>query len=284
MKIAVTGATGQLGQLVVNGLLEKGTSIKVIAVVRDEKKALPLVKRGAEVRVAHYGDPAALKAAFSGVDRLLLISSSEVGQRIEQHKNVINAAKAAGVKHIVYTSAPRATTTTLIIAPEHKATEENILQSGMEYTILRNNWYTENYKDQVETASKTGTIVSAAGAGRVASATRADFAAGAVAVLLGTGHEGKIYELGGDYAWDYNELAETIGEIIGKPVVYKAVDAGTLIDILKSAGLDEGVAGFIAALDGNIAEGALSEVTGELSRLIGRPTTSLRKGLKHAVS
>lgn len=284
MKIAVTGATGQLGQLVVNGLLEKSTSIKIIAVVRDEKKALPLVKRGAEVRVAHYGDPAALKAAFSGVDRLLLISSSEVGQRIEQHKNVINAAKAAGVKHIVYTSAPRATTTTLILAPEHKATEENILQSGMEYTILRNNWYTENYKDKVETASKTGTIVSAAGAGRVASATRADFAAGAVAVLLGTGHEGKIYELGGDYAWDYNELAETIGEIIGKPVVYKAVDAGTLIDILKSAGLDEGMAGFSAALDGNIAEGALSEVTGELSRLIGRPTTSLRKGLKDAVS
>lgn len=284
MKIAVTGATGQLGQLVVNGLLEKSTSIKIIAVVRDEKKALPLVKRGAEVRVAHYGDPAALKAAFSGVDRLLLISSSEVGQRIEQHKNVINAAKAAGVKHIVYTSAPRATTTTLILAPEHKATEENILQSGMEYTILRNNWYTENYKDKVETASKTGTIVSAAGAGRVASATRADFAAGAVAVLLGTGHEGKVYELGGDYAWDYNELAETIGEIIGKPVVYKAVDAGTLIDILKSAGLDEGMAGFSAALDGNIAEGALSEVTGELSRLIGRPTTSLRKGLKDAVS
>ena len=284
MKIAVTGATGHLGQLVVNGLLEKSTSIKIIAVVRDEKKALPLVKRGAEVRVAHYGDPAALKAAFSGVDRLLLISSSEVGQRIEQHKNVINAAKAAGVKHIVYTSAPRATTTTLIIAPEHKATEENILQSGMEYTILRNNWYTENYKDKVETASKTGTIVSAAGAGRVASATRADFAAGAVAVLLGTGHEGKVYELGGDYAWDYNELAETIGEIIGKPVVYKAVDVGTLIDILKSAGLDEGMAGFSAALDGNIAEGALSEVTGELSRLIGRPTTSLRKGLKDAVS
>lgn len=284
MKIAVTGATGQLGQLVVNGLLEKGTSINVIAVVRDEKKALPLVKRGAEVRVAHYGDPAALKAAFSGVDRLLLISSSEVGQRIEQHKNVINAAKAAGVQHIVYTSAPRATTTTLIIAPEHKATEENILQSGMEYTILRNNWYTENYKDQVETASKTGTIVSAAGAGRVASATRADFAAGTVVVLLGTGHEGKVYEFGGDYAWDYNELAVTIGEIIGKPVVYKAVDAGTLINILKGAGLDEGTAGFIAALDGNIAEGALSEVTGELSRLIGRPTTSLRKGLKDAVS
>lgn len=284
MEIAVTGSTGQLGQLVVNGLLEKGTSIKVIAVARDEKKAQPLVKRGAEVRIAHYGDPAALKAAFSGVDRLLLISSSEVGQRIEQHKNVIDAAKAAGVKHIVYTSAPKATTTALIVAPEHKATEENILQSGMEYTILRNNWYTENYKDRIETARKTGTIVAAAGAGRVASATRADFAAGAVAVLLGEGHEGKIYELGGDHAWDYNELAETIGEIIGKPVAYKSVDTDTLIGIMKDAGLDEGMAGFVATLDGNIAEGALSEVTGDLSGLIGRPTTSLKEGLEDAVS
>ena len=284
MNIAVTGATGQLGHLVVNGLLEKGPSNKVIAVARDEKKAQPLAKRGVEVRVAHYGDPAALKDAFAGVDRLLLISSSEVGQRIGQHKNVIDAAKAAGVKHIVYTSAPRATTTALVIAPEHKATEENILQSGMDYTILRNNWYTENYKDRVETARKTGAVVAAAGTGRVASATRADFAAGAVAVLLGSGHEGKIYELSGDHAWDFNELAETIGTIIGKPVVYKSVDAGTLIDNLKSAGLDEGIAGFMAAVDGNIAEGALSEVTGDLSKLIGRPTTPLRKGLEDAVS
>jgi NAD(P)H dehydrogenase (quinone) len=285
MNIAVTGATGQLGQLVINGLLEKGgTSNKIIAVVRDEKKAKPLAKRGVEVRVAHYGDPAALKNAFAGVDRLLLISSSEVGQRIEQHKNVIDAAKAAGVKRIAYTSAPKATTTSLVVAPEHKATEENILQSGMEYTILRNNWYTENYKDRVETAKKTGVVVSAAGAGRVASATRADFAAGAVVVLLGAGHAGKTYELGGDHAWDFNELAETIGAIIGKPVVYKSVDAGTLIENLKGAGLDEGIAGFMAAVDGNIAEGALSEVTGELSSLIGRPTTPLRKGLEDAVS
>ena len=283
MNIAVTGATGQLGQRVVNGLLEKGSSNKIIAVVRDKKKALPLDKRGAEVRVAHYGDPAALKAAFSGVDRLLLISSSEVGKRTEQHKNVIDAAKAAGVKHIAYTSAPRATATALVVAPEHKATEENILQSGMKYTILRNNWYTENYKDRVETAKKTGAVVAAAGAGRVASATRADYAAGAVAVLLGTGHEGRIYELGGDSAWDFNELAETIGVIIGKPVVYKSVDVPTLIGILKGAGLDEGLAGFMAAVDGNIAEGALSEVTGELSKLIGRPTTPLKKGLEDAI-
>jgi NAD(P)H dehydrogenase (quinone) len=284
MKIAVTGATGQLGQLVVNGLLEKASSDEVIAVVRDEKKARPLAKRGVEIRVADYGNPDALKAAFSNVDKLLLISSSEVGHRIEQHKNVINAAKETGVKHIVYTSAPKATTTALIIAPEHKATEENILKSDILYTILRNNWYTENYKDKIEPARKTGVIVAAAGAGRVASATRADFAAGAVAVLLGTGHEGKTYELGGDYAWDYNELATTIGEIIEKPVVYRSVDTATLIGILKDAGLDKGVAGFSATLDKNIAEGALSEVTGDLSKLIGRPNTSLKKGLMDAIS
>jgi NAD(P)H dehydrogenase (quinone) len=284
MKIAVTGATGKLGQLVVNGLLEKGAAIKVIAVVRDEKKALPLANRDVELRVADYNDPDALKAAFSGVDKLLLISSSEVGQRSEQHKNVIDAAKTAGVKHIIYTSAPRATTTALVLAPEHKFTEEHILQSGLEYTILRNNWYTENYRDPLEIARKTDTLVAAAGEGRVASATRSDFAAGAVAVLLGTGHEGKIYELGGDYAWNYHELAEAMGEIIGKPVAYQSVDAGTLISNLKSVGLDEGTAGFVAALDGNIADGQLSEVTGTLSKLIGRPTTSLRKGLMDSVA
>jgi NAD(P)H dehydrogenase (quinone) len=280
MKIGVTGATGHLGQLVVNGLLNQGTDRKIIAVVRNEKKALSLAQRGAEVRVADYGDPAALKIALSGVDKLLLISSSEVGRRFEQHKNVIDAAKAANVKNIVYTSAPRATTSPLILAPEHKATEEYILKSGIEYTILRNNWYTENYKNTLETARKTGTVVSAADTGRVASAPRADFAAGAIAVLLGTGHNGKIYELGGDNAWDFRELAKTIGEIIGKPIVYKPVDAATLMGILKSAGLDEAMVGFIVAIDGNIAQGALSEVTGDLSRLIGRPTTSLKKGLQ----
>lgn len=283
MKIAVTGATGQLGQLVVNKLLEKGASVEVIAVVRNEEKARPLADRGAKVRVATYNDPPALEAAFTGVEKVLLISSNEVGQRIEQHKNVIDAAKAAGVKHIVYTSAPKATTTSLILAPEHKATEEYILQSGLEYTILRNNWYTENYKDQIEAARHTGAVFAAAGEGRVASATRSDFAAGAVAVLLGTGHGGKTYELGGDKAWDFNELAKVIGEIIGKPVIYKPVDAATLIEHLKAAGLDESMAGFLAALDGNIAEGTLAEVTGDLAKLIGRPTTSLKQGLMDAI-
>lgn len=284
MKIAVTGATGQLGQLVVNGLLDKIESTQVVAVVRHEEKARPLAERGAEVRVAPYDDLATLKTALAGVDKLLLISSSEVGKRFEQHKNVIDAAKASGVEHIVYTSAPKATTSTLILAPEHKVTEEYILQSGLDYTILRNNWYTENYLSQIETARQTGSIFAAAGTARVASATRADYAAGAVSVLLGTGHKGKIYELSGDYAWDYNELAEAIGEIIGKPVTYKSVDVDTFTNILTGVGLDEGLAGFLAGLDGNIAEGVLSEATDDLSQLIGRPTTPLKQGLMDAIS
>jgi NAD(P)H dehydrogenase (quinone) len=210
MKIAVTGATGNLGHLVVNGLLERLPSRDVIAVVRDGEKAAGLAQQGAVVRVAAYGDPGALKKAFAGAEKVLLISSSEVGQRVAQHRNVIEAAKVAGVKHIVYTSAPRATTTDLIVAPEHKATEEFIYQYGMPYTIVRNNWYTENYVRQIEIARKTGAVVAAVGKGRVASASRADFALGAIAVLLGQGHDGKVYELGGDYAWDYEELAKAV--------------------------------------------------------------------------
>ncbi len=284
MKIAVTGATGHLGQHVVKGLLKKLPPQDVIAVVRNGTKAAGLAQRGAVVRVAEYGDPDALAKAFAGVEKVLLISSSEVGRRITQHRNVIEAAGTVGVKHIVYTSAPKATNTALIVAPEHKATEEFIFQSGMPYTVVRNNWYTENYFRQVENARKTGAIVAAAGGGRVASASRADFAEGAIAVLLGQGHDGMVYEFGGDYAWNYEELAKAIGEIIQKPVVYRPVDSQTLVRILRDAGLDEGAAGFTAALDSNIAAGLLAEVTGQLSALIGRPTTPLKKGLTDAIS
>jgi NAD(P)H dehydrogenase (quinone) len=279
MKIAVTGSTGQLGRHVVKGLLEKLPPHDVVAIARNPAKAEEPARRGAAVRVAEYGNPAALEKAFAGVQKILLISSSEVGRRFEQHRNVIDAARAAGVKHIVYTSAPRAATTALIVAPEHKATEEYLVQSGMPHTILRNNWYTENYIPQIEAARKTGTIIAAAGRGRVASASRADYAAGAVTVLLGQGHDGKVYELGGDYAWDYEELAKAISGILQKNVVYRSVDPQALVRILKSTGQSEGVAEFSAALDNNIAAGLLSEVTGQLSTLIGRPTTPLKKGL-----
>jgi NAD(P)H dehydrogenase (quinone) len=284
MNIAVTGATGNLGRLVIRGLLETQSASSIIAIVRDKNKAADFVKEGLQVRVAAYEDPAALRTALAGVERLLLISSSEVGKRFAQHKNVIDAAKSAGVKYIVYTSAPKASTSSLVLAPEHKATEEHIVQSGLSYSIVRHNWYTENYAQQVGISRNSGTIVAAVGKGRVASATRADYAAGDIAVLLGKGHEGKIHEFSGDYAWDYNELAVAIGNIIGRPVRYQSVDADTLVGVLKGAGLDEGTAGFVAALDGNIASGLLSETSGELSALIGRPTTSLEAGLRASLA
>lgn len=283
MKIAVTGATGHLGRLVIDGLLAKLPGEDVVAIVRDLAKAADLAARGVEVRGAAYDDMQALNAALKGVDKLLLVSGSEVGRRIQQHRNVIDAAKAAGVRHIVYTSAPHATTTALILAPEHKATEEYLAGSGVPYTIVRNNWYTENYLQQVETARQTGTIVAAAGEGRVASAPRADYAAGAVEVLLGEGHEGQVYEFSGDYAWNFHELATAISQVIGRPVVYQPVDAATLIGILKSVGLDEGTAGFVAALDSNIAAGLLGHASPDLARLLGRPTTQLVEGLKAAL-
>jgi NAD(P)H dehydrogenase (quinone) len=283
MKIAVTGATGHLGRLVVQDLLKSMPAQDIVAIVRDADKAADLAAQGVQVRVAPYDDPAALRAALAGVDRLLLISSSEVGRRVQQHQNVIDAAKAAGVQYIAYTSAPLAATTSLILAPDHKATEELLFASGVDFTILRNNWYTENYLQQLNTARQTGKVVAAAGQGQVASASRADYAAGAAAVLLGSGHVGRIYELGGDYAWTYDDLAAAIAEVIGKPVTYEPVDGATLVEILQSVGLDEGTAGFVAALDANIAAGALAEVTHDLSRLIGRPTTPLVEGLRAGV-
>jgi NAD(P)H dehydrogenase (quinone) len=283
MKIGVTGATGHLGRLVIQGLLERQPANDIIAIVRNEAKAADLAKAGVQVRVANYDDPASLQKALAGVEKLLLISSSEVGRRFPQHKNVIDAAKSAGVKHLVYTSAPKATTSALLLAPEHKATEEYLAGSGLTYTVLRNGWYTENYVQTIETAKQSGKVVAAAGEGRVASAARADYAAGAVSVLMGEGHEGKVYECSGDYAWDYGELANAIADIIGRPVVYQPVDVPTMIEILKGAGLDEGTAGFLATLDENTAAGLLSVCTGELSSLIGRPTTPLKEGLQAAI-
>ena len=282
MTVAVTGATGKLGALVIHELLQTTDPGSIVAVVRDPAKAADLDARGVQVRQATYTDPAALREAFTGVDTLLFISSSEAGQRVEQHRTVIDAAKAAGVGRVVYTSAPRATTSTLVLAPEHKFTEEYLTASGLPFTILRNNWYTENYLGQIETARQTGTLVAAAGQGRVASASRADFAAAAATVLTQDGHAGKVYELGGDHAWDFTELAAALSEIVGTPVSYRPVDVPTMVGILRQVGLDEGTAGFVAQMDDDIAHGALAEVTGELSTLIGRPTTPLLDGLRNA--
>jgi len=280
MKIGVTGATGQLGRLVIEQLLKRCEAKDLVAIVRDAAKAADLAERGIEVRVASYDDRPALEAAVAGLDKLLLISSNEVGRRIPQHQNVIDAAKAAGVKQVVYTSAPKATTSSLILAPEHKATEEYLAASGLAYTVLRNNWYSENYTQTIGNAAASGEIVSAAGQGRVASAPRADYAEAAAVVLTSDGHEGKVYELGGDQAWDFAELAAMVAEVTGKPCTYKPVSVEDLVERMRQAGLDEGTAAFVAGLDSNIAEGALAEVTGDLSRLIGRPTTPMKETVK----
>jgi len=279
MTVAVTGATGPLGRLAIEELLRTQQPSSVVAIARDPGKAAALSALGVQVRIASYDDPAALTEALRGVDRLLLVSGNEVGRRVVQHGNVLAAAETAGVTFLVYTSATKATTSALVLAPEHKATEELLGGSHLAHAIVRNNWYTENYAVQLETARQTGTVVAAVGEGRVASASRADYASGAVAALLGEGHAGRVYELSGDVAWDYEELAATIGRVLGRPVSYRSVDADTLVAELTAAGVDQGSAGFVAALDTNIADGLLAETSGELAALIGRPTTPLYDGL-----
>jgi len=268
---------------VIQELLERCAANDIVGIVRDPAKVADLKAAGVEIRVADYNDRASLDAALVGLDRLLLISSNEVGHCLPQHQNVIDAAKLAGVKHVVYTSAPKATTSALILAPEHKATEEYLASSGLAYTVLRNNWYTENYGWQMQAARDTGELVAAAGSGRVASATRADYAEGAAVVLVGEGHEGQVYEFSGDRAWDYQELAAAIAEVTGTACSYKAVKPAALVATMTEAGVDEGTASFVAALDGNIAEGALSEASLQLSELIGRPTTPMKESVKKAL-
>ena len=196
---------------------------------------------------------------------------------------MIDAAKAAGVGRIVYTSAPQATTSSLVLAPDHKATEEYLAASGVATTILRNNWYTENYVDSVKQAAGSGQIVASAGDGRVASAPRADFAEAAAVVLLDESHAGKVYELTGDVAWTFDELAAAAAEVLGREVSYHGVTPEEHAAMLAGFGLDEGTVGFVVALDGNIRDGVLATATSDLSALIGRPTTGLVEALRAAL-
>lgn len=283
MSLVITAATGQLGNLVIDALLRSGVAAaSITGTGRTEQKLAHLAERGIRTAVADYSDQAALESAFAGADAVLLISGSEVGQRVAQHATVINAAKAAGVGRIVYTSAPRATTSELILAPEHKATEELIAASGIPATILRNGWYTENYAGALGQAAATGEIAASVGDGRVASASRADYAEAAAVVLADASHAGKVYELSGDVAWTHAELAEAAAEVLQRPVSFRALSPEEHLAALGQAGLDEGTAGFVVALDGNIRDGLLAETSGDLARLIGRPTTPLRDGLKAA--
>ena len=211
--IAITGATGQLGHLVIEQLLKTVPASQIVAIVRNPAKAQALSQQGIVVRQADYTDEAAFTAALSGVDKLLLISSSEVGQRATQHQNVINAAKTAGVKFIAYTSLLHADNSPLGLHVEHVATEKALAASGIPYALLRNGWYTENYLASAPPALEHGVFIGAAGEGKIASATRADYAAAAANVIAEEGHAGKIYELAGDHGCRTQQTEREAGNL-----------------------------------------------------------------------
>jgi len=275
-RILVTGASGQLGRLVIDKLLETTPATQIAAIVRASKAAADLSARGVQVRVADYSKPATLDAALAGVDRLLLISSSEVGQRVPQHRNVIAAAKQAGVKLVAYTSVLHADASPLGLAEDHRQTEAALRASGISFVLLRNGWYTENYAASIPAALAHGALIGSAGEGRIASASRADYAAAAAAVLTANQDQGgRIYELAGDLPYTLSEFAAEVARQSGKPVVYKNLTEADFKAALVGAGLPEGFAAMLADSDAGASKGALFDDSHQLSKLIGRPTTPL---------
>jgi NAD(P)H dehydrogenase (quinone) len=281
--IAITGATGQLGQHVIESLLKTVPASQIVAIVRNPAKATTLSQQGITVRQADYSDEAALTTALQGIDKLLLISSSEVGQRAPQHRNVINAAQAAHVKFIAYTSLLHADTSPLGLADEHVATEKMLAESGIAYALLRNGWYTENYLASAPAALEHGVFIGAAGEGTIASATRADYAAAAARVISEDGHAGKTYELAGDAGWTLSQLAAELAKQSGKKVVYQNLSEADFAAALKGVGLPAGLADMLADSDTGASKGGLFDDSHTLSKLIGRPTTSLADSVKGIV-
>ncbi|WP_182376894.1 SDR family oxidoreductase [Nocardioides sp. WS12] len=281
--LVVTGATGQLGRLVVESLLEKGVSPeRIVATARDTSRLSDLADRGVQVRHADYTDPTSLKEAFAGADRVLLISGSEVGQRVPQHQNVIDAAQEAGIELLAYTSVANADTSGLALATEHIATEQAIVTSGLPHSLLRNSWYTENYTGQLPTYLEHGAVLGAAGEGRVSAATRADFAEAAAVALLAEEPK-RVYELGGA-AFTMAELAATVTEVTGQEVSYNDLPVPALTEVLVGAGLPEPYAAILADADQGLARGELYVETTDLEALLGRPATSLTDAVRSAAA
>lgn len=281
MRIAVTGANGQLGRLVIDKLKNSIPAADIAAIVRTSANAAEL---GVTTREADYEDPRALDEALVGIDRLLLISSSEIGKRTRQHRNVIQAAKNAGVKRIVYTSVLHADRTPLSLAAEHLQTENELKASGIPFVILRNGWYTENYTGSLGAARSTGSLVGSAGEGRISSATRADYAEAAVRVLTTDGHEGKTYELAGDEAYRLRDLAAEASRQTGTTLSYKNLPQEEYAALLSKLGVPEGLAEGLASWDVDASRGALFDDGRQLSALIGRPTTPLSAAVAEALS
>jgi len=276
-KIGITGATGQLGRLVVEQLKTRTAAGNLVALARSPEKAAEL---GVETRAFDYVKPESLTDALEGIEYLLLISSNEIGQRKAHHGNVIRAAQQAGVSWIVYTSLLHADTSTLSLAAEHLATEELLKASGIPYTILRNGWYTENYTASVAGAIAAGAFIGSAGTGKIASAARADYAEAAAVVLTSEGHRGKVYELAGDGAYTLADLAAEVSRQTGKDIPYNDLPESGYAETLKSLGVPGALAHAIAGWDASAAKGDLFDDSHTLSRLIGHPTTPLADTVK----
>lgn len=278
--IAITGATGLLGQHVIENLLQTVPANQIVAFARDVKKGASLSQKGVLVRQADYNDKASLITALQGVDKLLLISSSEVGKRTIQHRNVIEAAKSADVQFIAYTSILHADRSPLSLHMEHVETEKMLADSGISYTLLRNGWYTENYLASVPAALEHGVFLGAAGDGKIASATRADYALAAARVISEEGHIGKVYELAGDEAWTLEQLAKELTKQSGKQVIYNNLSQADFVAALKTAGLPDKLSNMLADSDIGASKGGLFDDSHTLSKLIGRRTTTLAESIK----
>ena len=281
--IVVTGASGQLGRLVIQSLLRKVPAGEIVAAVRDPKRVQDLAALGVQVRQADYNQPATLLSAFAGADKVLLISSSEIGQRVAQHAAVIAAAQQAKVKLLAYTSLLHADRSPLGLADEHRQTEALLQESGLPSVLLRNGWYTENYLASIPAALAHGVLLGSAGEGRIASATRADYAEAAATVLTLDAQAGRVYELAGDQAYSLSELAAELSRQSGQPVRYQDLPEAEFQAALLAAGLSAEVASLLADSDAGASQGALFDDGRQLSGLLGRPTTPLTEAVAGAL-
>ncbi|MBI6561628.1 NAD(P)-dependent oxidoreductase [Pseudomonas syringae] len=274
--IVVTGATGQLGRLVIEQLLSRVPASQIIAAVRSPEKTADLSRQGIQVRQADYSQPATLDSAFAGADKVLLISSSEVGQRLPQHKAVIDAAKRAGVQLLAYTSVLHADTSALSLAKEHRETEDYLRANGLPFALLRNGWYTENYTAGIPGALAHGAVMGCADEGRISSASRLDYAEAAAVLLTSkTAQAGNVYELAGDESYTLSEFAAQLSTQSGKSLPYVNLPQAEFEAALIQAGLPDFVARLLADSDAAAAKDALFDDSRQLSALIGRPTTLL---------
>ena len=280
--IVVTGATGQLGRIVIDELLKTTEAKNIIAAVRTPAKASGLAERGVQGREADYSRPETLATAFDGASRLLLISGNDLGKRVEQHRAVIDAAKSAGVAFVAYTSILHCDTTPLLLAADHLATERYLLASGLTYSLLRNGWYYENQTAAIQLAIQNGAFIGASGDGRFSAAPRSDYAAAAVAVLTGTGREDAVLELGGDHPYTRAELAAEVSRQTGQVIGYHNLSKAEYKKILSKF-LPTVFADAIADAEAHAAQGALDDNSHTLSRLLGRPTASLAEAVESAL-